>query len=179
MNEPNWNKLVFFDTETTSINPNYIISIAYIAFENGKRTGYGEIICNPCYPIDPNASKVNGFTDEMVKDKPLFSEEWPKISKYFEDAIWIGHNSGFDLRAVSLEANRYGIDLPNHWNIDTLKNAKRIIPKKEVLNYKLETLCNHFNITLDNYHNSLTDTYACLKVYNELVRLSNGNLLVE
>lgn len=179
MTEPNWNKLVFFDTETVSINPNFIISLAYIAYEDGKRTGYGEIICNPDYPINPEASKVNGFTDEMVADKPLFDEQWPTVEKYFSDAIWIGHNIGFDVRAVRREAKRYEIDLPQHWTLDTLKNARLIIPKSEVENYKLETLCNHFNITLDNYHNSLIDTYACLRVYNELVRLSNGNLLVE
>ena len=51
MSQPNYNKLVFFDTETVDINPNYIISLAYIAYENGKRVDKGMIICNPNYPI--------------------------------------------------------------------------------------------------------------------------------
>ena len=32
MNQPNYDKLVFFDTETTGFKPPYIISIAYVAY---------------------------------------------------------------------------------------------------------------------------------------------------
>ena len=34
---PNYNRILAFDTETVSIKPNYIISLAYIFFENGKK----------------------------------------------------------------------------------------------------------------------------------------------
>ena len=54
-------------------------------YENGKRKNYGYVICNPDYPISPGASRVNGFTDESVADKPLFSEIWPDIKEYFEN----------------------------------------------------------------------------------------------
>ena len=69
-----YSKLLFFDTETVAISPKYIISIAYILYENGKRKDYGYVICNPDYPISPGASRVNGFTNENVANKPLFNE---------------------------------------------------------------------------------------------------------
>ena len=47
MATPNYNKLVFFDTETTSISPNYIVTLAYIAVENNKIVKRGMITCNP------------------------------------------------------------------------------------------------------------------------------------
>lgn len=177
-----YNKLVFFDTETTSISPPYIISLAYIAFQNGKKVSKGQIICNPDYPINPEASKVNGFTDDMVKDKPFFNEEWGKIKRYFENAIWIGHNSSnFDWRALKTEAQRYGITMPNHLDCDTLKNAKRLIPKDKVENYKLETLIDFFkvNVKSKDFHSADFDTWACMKIYNKLVELADGNLLIE
>lgn len=64
MSSPNYNKLCFFDTETVGLRPNYIISMAFIVFENGKKIADDMIVCNPDYPISPEASKTNGFTDE-------------------------------------------------------------------------------------------------------------------
>ena len=39
MDNINYNKLVFVDTETVGFKPPYIISIGFIAYENGKRIG--------------------------------------------------------------------------------------------------------------------------------------------
>ena len=49
----------------------------------------------------------------------------------------------------------------------------------QVINYKLGTLCEFFNIKLSNWHHADADTEACMKVFNELVKLSNGNLEIE
>lgn len=179
MSQPNYNKLVFFDTETVDINPNYIISLAYIAYENGKRVDKGMIICNPNYPISEQASAVNGFTNENVAKEPLFPEHWEKIKCYFEDAILIGHNCSFDIRALRTEFQRYNITPPNFYSCCTCLNAKKIIDKSKVKNYKLGTLCEYFGITLDNWHSADADTLAALRIYNELVKLSGGHLDVK
>ena len=181
--EPNYNKLCVYDTETTGISPNYIISLAYIAVENNKIVDKGMIICNPDYPISEGASKVNGFTYENTKDKPLVPEEWEKIKHHFEDAILIAHNSSFDVRALNLEFERYHLPKPEFYVCDTCANAKKLIKKGtaegQVINYKLGTLCEFFNIKLSNWHHADADTEACMKVFNELVKLSNGNLEIE
>lgn len=179
MSSPNYNKLCFFDTETVSINPNYIISLAYIAYEDGRRVAKDMILCNPDYPINPAASKVNGFTNEMVADYPYFPSQWEKIKEHFENAILVRHNVGFDIRAIQREFNRYDIDPPHYWTCDTLENAKLLIPKKNVANYKLGTLCEYFGIKLENWHEADADTLRCLKVFNELVKLSDGHLSVK
>ena len=78
MATPNYNKLLFYDTETVGIKPPYIISLGYILCENNKIVKRDIIKCNPKYHISEGASKVNGFTDDMVKDWPTFEEEWPR-----------------------------------------------------------------------------------------------------
>ena len=177
---PNFNRLCFFDTETVGLRPNYIISMAYIFFENGKKVKEDCIIANPDYPISPEASAVNGFTNENTKDYPKFNEIWPTIKEYFEDSIWIMHNSPFDKRALYTEFERYNIDIPESFYVcDTLENAKKIISKEEVPNYKLGTLCNYFNIKLDRAHEADADTLACMRLYNKLVKLSNGDLIIK
>lgn len=177
--QPNYNKIVFFDTETVGLRPNYIVSIAYIAYINGKREKAGYLICNPDYPIGVQASKVNGFTNKDVEDEPLFYDRWSEIRAYFEDAIWIGHNVKFDESAIVLECKRYNIPIPKHWTLCTCDNAKQLISKKEVENHKLNTLCDYFGIEFHNHHTASFDTVACMKIYNKLVELSGGNLIVK
>lgn len=138
------------------------------------------IVCNPDYPISEAASKVNGFTNENVKDKPLFPEEWKKIKHYFEDAIVIRHNVSFDLKALNLEFNRYNIKKPDFYSCDTCANAKKLIKKGteegQVINHKLGTLCDFFGINLENAHQADADTLGCMRVFNKLVALSDGKL---
>lgn len=178
MNQPNYDKLVFFDTETTGFKPPYIISIAYVAYERGRRTQAQYLVCNPEWPIAPGASKVNGFTRENTQDKPAFPRIWQDMREAFEDAIWIGHNVPFDCKALGTTLDRYDLEMPDYWYCDTVENARLLVPKTEVKNYKLGTLCEHFGIELRDWHTANADTMACLKLYNKLVGLCDGEMVV-
>lgn len=175
----NFNKLVFFDTETTGLKMPYIISIAYIIYIDGKLQKSRYIICNPDYPIDPGASKVNGFYNKDLKDKPLFIDFWEEIYEDFKDAIWVGHNVNYDKKAMIKTCERYNLELPDYKICCTYRNAKKLIDSQNVKNYKLNTLCDYFNIEFHNHHTASFDTVACLKIYNELVKISKGNLIIE
>ena len=155
-----YDKIVFYDTETTGLLPNnYIVTLAYIYCEKGKEPVVGQVKCNPNYPISSAASKVNGITNEMAKDWPLFAEVWPQIEPYFRDSVWIGYNSDrFDWQGVRLELKRYGCKEPHHWNLDVLDIAKAMVPSTVVANHKLITMCKHFGIEGENFHTSDFDT---------------------
>lgn len=178
MEQPNYNKIVVFDTETTGMSPPYLVSLAFRCYENSKLIKKDYIIVNPKYPISPGASKVNGFTDEQVMNYPDFKEQWENIKEYFENAILIAHNISFDKRVLLTEFARYNIEVPTFWTCDTLENAKMLVPKKQVNNYKLGTLCDYFGFPIDRWHEADADCYFCLKVFNKLVQLSNGQLIV-
>ena len=165
------NKIIMFDTETVGLKPNYIISLGYRYFERGKKPIFGEIRCNPDYFIPEAATKVNGFTNEMVKDWPLFVDKWYEIEPLFRDSLWLGHNLKFDSSAVMLEASRYGFKIPHHYDIDTLEIAKKMIPKGTTANYKLGTLCEYFDIKAEeeNYHSADFDIWATDKLFRKLL----------
>ena len=170
-----YNKGVFFDTETTDIKNNYIISLSYRVYERDKDPIIGEILCNPCYPINPAASKINGFTNESVKDYKTFDEQWPTIEPYFRDAIWFGHNVSFDARALALEFKRYDIKTPHHYLVDTLAVARNMLVKgTDVKDHKLITLCDYFNLHIDpnKFHGSAYDIEMTDMIYRELRRLN-------
>ena len=175
----NFNKIVFFDTETTGLRVPYIISLAYIVYQDRKRVGGDYIICNPDYPIDPGASKVNGFYNKQLLNYPLFDKLWKEIKGDFEDALWVGHNVSYDEKALLMSLKRYGLEVPNHRLCCTCDNAKKLIPKTRIKNYKLDTLCDYFDIHFENHHTATFDTVACLKIFNELVKLSDGNLIIK
>lgn len=174
-----YDKKVFVDTETTGLFDPKMVSIAFIAYNGTERTGTGYYIMNPEGHIEESASKVNGFYDEDVKDKPLFSDIWPQISKYFEDALWCAHNSKFDEKVIINSLKRYNFPLPNYNTFCTCENAKRIIPKSEIKNYKLDTLCNYFNIEFKNHHTASFDTVACMRIFNKIVQLNPKDFLIK
>lgn len=174
---PNYNKLVIGDTETTGFKENRIVSIAILVYENGKKIADKYILVNPQTQIESGASKVNGITYDTVKNCPTFDEVWEEIKDYMTDSVWIFHNAKYDANKVIYpELKRYHIPIPNHAVCCTLENAKRLIPKAEVANYKLGTLLEHFGYILENAHSADADTWGCMKLYNQLVKLSDGNL---
>lgn len=165
------NKVCLFDTETVGVRPNYIISLSFRYYEKGKSPIEGEILCNPDYYISPEASAVNGFTNEQVKQWPTFAEQWNEVEPYFRDAVWIGHNLPFDARALRLEFSRYCLPEPHHYEVDTLSIAKNLLKKGiDVENHKLITLCKHFKFDLEEekLHGSAYDIYMTDKLYRAL-----------
>ena len=96
------------------------------------------------------------------------------------DSIWIFHNANYDANKVIYpELQRYDLEIPNHLLCCTLENARNLIPKSEVPNYKLSTLLEHFGYKLENAHSADADTWGCMKLYNQLVKISDGNLIVK
>lgn len=178
MNEINYNRLFIADTETTRFLENRIVSLAYIYCENGKRIAQDYILVNPQAKIEEGASKVNGITYDKIKNCPTFDKVWESISAYMTNSVWVFHNSNYDeLKVIIPELKRYNIPVPSHRVCCTLENAKLLIPKKEVKNYKLGTLCEYFGIDLgDRFHEADFDTEACARIFNRLIRISNGNL---
>lgn len=176
-----FDKLIFFDVESTGFKENRIVSIGLLYYENGKLKTKKNITINPNTQIEIGASKVNGFTNDMVKDKPTFDEIWDEIKQYFEDTTWIGHNVKYDNKCILGELKRYKLQVPKHDTLCTMENAKILIPKTKIKNYKLDTVAQYFgiNFTEEQHHDAFFDTIAAMRIYNKLVELSDGDLVIK
>jgi DNA polymerase III epsilon subunit-like protein len=162
-----------FDTETNGLITKEIISLSYLYFEGKELKKAGYEVMNPMVKIEPAASRVNGFYDEDVKDKPTFEEIWKNIKDYFIDSVWVCQNTPFDAKAVSSDLERYKLPIPHHYELDTCAIAKQMIKRgEEIKNHKLATLCEYFGYSFEGYHSADVDTYACMKVYNSLINLN-------
>ena len=176
----NYNNLTFIDFETTGFKENAPVSLAIINFQNAKKNKQIYEIINPETEIELGAQNVHGISLEEAKKHLSFNQLWPSISQLFENCIICAHNTSYDVFKVLIPTlKKYNLSLPTNFYVcDTLENAKKLIPKSEVPNYRLGTMCEYFGIKLDNWHSADADTLACVKVFNKLVKLSNGDLII-
>lgn len=102
------------DTETTGlvIGKDRIIEFGATLFRNRRITGRGRFLCNPGIPIDPDAQKVHGISNERVQNCPTFADLLPRIRDNYERAgLIVGFNSNrFDNQMIDAEAARVGSD---------------------------------------------------------------------
>lgn len=170
------------DFETTGFKSPGVVSLAIIFYENGKKKYQSYNIVNPEKEIEYGAYKTHGITQEEAKGHGNFAWLWEEIKDYFNDSIVIAHNCKFDFKSVLIpNLKRYNLEIPkNIYALDTLENAKNLIPKSEIENYKLNILSDYLGLNFDEskHHDALIDTSILPKIYNKLVKLSYGNLII-
>lgn len=175
--------MIFLDFETTGLKNPAPVSLCIMFYENGKKKYQSYEIINPEKEIEYGAFKTHGISQEEAKEHYPFPILWEEIGKYFENSIVIGHNVRYDFCFTLLPTlKRYNLRIPEEINVlDTLENAKKLISKTEIKNYKLNTLCDYLNIKFDEetqHHSAFWDTFVLPKIYNKLVKLSHGDLII-
>ncbi|OPZ77962.1 MAG: exonuclease I [Alphaproteobacteria bacterium ADurb.Bin438] len=106
--------------------------------------------------------------------------KWDKTDKF----QFIGYNSRFDedfLRQFFINnadndkdkmyGNGYGCYFYTP-SLDVMQMAalKLMDNRKDLINFKLETVCNYFGITEENWHDAKADIRATKKLFKELLR---------
>ena len=104
----------FFDLETTGVNPSTdrIVQICIVKTDiNLNILDKKNLMFNPLIPIPKEATNAHGITDEMVKDKPTFTQYAGKIFEYFGTSDYLaGFNSKqFDTPLLYEEFARCGL----------------------------------------------------------------------
>ena len=84
-----------------------------------------QTLVNPGRSISPGAARVNGLTDEQVRQAPPFSEIAPDLLVLLDGAVLVCHNAPFDLSFLEAELARLGRSCQPAGVIDTLDIARR------------------------------------------------------
>lgn len=186
----NKNKICIFDTETTNIPKNVkrnnifkhmnIIELGYIIVDNDLNIlkEYNSLIKGNFKEKDIS-TEITGITKEdTIKNGKSFEVVIKEFIKDIKDcSIIIAHNIFFDFKMILKELKYY--NKKNYINIflskirlcSYLDIFKKEINKKEIKNYKLETIYNY--LIKDNYiqtHRALDDVYMiykCLLIFKE------------
>lgn len=121
-------KLLFFDTETTSIKPGSICQLSYITVDASTKPQIttGKNFFFTVDEMDPSAQEIHGFSLEKLyelSNGQYFEDLVPEFLNDFMTADFlIGHNVNFDVRFLKHE---------------TIIFRRGFLPKKCFLHYGL------------------------------------------
>lgn len=122
---------IFFDLETTGVDvsKDRICELSAIKTDlNLKILEKKTVLINPCVTIPEEATKIHGISNEMVKDKPTFSQYSKALYSYFQGSILAGYNiKRFDIPLLVEEFLRCGLDL----QISEVIDCYEIVIKRE------------------------------------------------
>ena len=121
--------LVFFDVETTGLNPHEkdaICEIGAVKMKEDVIVDTFQTLINPKREIPHYVSSIHHIYDEDVKDAPYFEDIADKFLDFLKDSIICGYNLSFDLNFLNKELERIKYPLlENFPTIDVLKMARR------------------------------------------------------
>lgn len=157
---------VVIDTETTglSASSDRICQLSAILFVDGEPVKAFDTFLNPRKKMDPEATEVNGITDEMLADAPTIDEVASSFLEFIGDRPIVGYNLIFDLKFLYCS----GIDiLQKRKFFDACQLARKVYDGP--IDYKLSTVSEYCGIFCDA-HNSLSDCWATGQLFLKEVR---------
>lgn len=122
-----------------------------------------EWVLNPEMPIDPGASEVHGYTNEMVADKPTFKQVAIQVHNELQDceALVTYNGNKFDIPMLHSEFGRAGIewDYKQLHFIDVFGMVQQLHPRNLSAMYKHYT-----GGDLESAHDAGADVQATIQI---------------
>ncbi len=164
---------VVFDLETTgfSADKDSIIEIGAVKLKDGNISERFGTFVNPQRPIPGNITELTGIDDAMVLDAPDIDTAVRQFYDFIGDAVLVAHNARFDVSFLKNAAERAGLEY-SFASLDTLELSRALV--SDIKNYKLDTLCKHFEVKLGNHHRAVDDAGATAEICLKLFELLEG-----
>jgi DNA polymerase-3 subunit epsilon len=182
-------KVLWFDLETTGTNPDIhgIIQFAGLTEIDGLVVESFEIRMQPHdgAVIENEALEVSGTSREDLATFTLHEEAYRQIdaflsrhvSRYDRDDKFYpaGYNVRFDLDFLGRMFRRYdqyGLGSFINWRFidpQPLLNLMEYMGVVSLPNHRLQTVCDHFGVKLDNAHDAMADITATRALMHRLL----------
>ena len=160
------NRLIFYDLETTGVDP-----INDEIIEIGAKDNYGNIyekLINPNKEIPMKIEKLTGITNNKIKYRNSLEQSYNNIEELFnfdnKNIYLIAHNGdNFDYKFLSKHFNiKYKC-------IDTLTLFRKLLPCQR--SHSIKSLCEIYNIDCTKHHRALEDVIILEKLYYKALEL--------
>jgi DNA polymerase-3 subunit epsilon len=163
---------IVLDTETTGLEPEQghrIIEIGCVELIDRRLSGrHFQQYLRPDRQSDPAAFAVHGISDEILADKPRFSEVAEEFLAFIDGAELIIHNAPFDVGFLDHEIRRLGDPqrpIASYCRVlDTLALARELHPGQR---NSLDALCKRYEVdnSARELHGALLDAEILAEVY--------------
>jgi DNA polymerase-3 subunit epsilon len=163
------NKYVICDIEATGLDKDRdLIEIALITWENGHVIEVYQTLINPLRSIPEFISNLTSISNRSLQAAPKFYELADAIRVRLEGAIFVSHNTDFDLGLLQKKYQDMGQELKLK-SFCTLKVSQEEIPGLQ--NYNLDALCSFFDIKILQRHTAVGDAMATMELFKKLMQL--------
>lgn len=162
---------VVLDTETTGLEVekgHRIIEVGCVELVNRRRSPrHFHVFVNPEREVDEGAREVHGISNQMLADKPRFSDVVDEFLEFVDGAELIIHNADFDVGFVNRELSLAGLEtrIEDRCSVlDTLGLARQLHPGQR---NSLDALCKRYEVdnTSRELHGALLDAQLLAEVY--------------
>lgn len=163
---------IAFDVETTGLSAIAckLVELSAVRFRlSGSEMEIFSHLINPECEIPPEVTRIHGITDEMVKDALTNKEVIPLFLEFIGDrpCVLVAHNAPFDVGFLKVAVARLGIDVPPITVLDTLNLSRCLVDG--VVDYKLKTLAQHFEVVDGDYHRALADSHHVRHIFGKIM----------
>ncbi len=152
---------IAIDFETSGYRPHDACAVGMVRVRDGQ-------ICDSFYSlIRPKSRKVfftevHGLTWDMLKNQPSFSEIWPQMAAFIQDAThFIAHNASFDKRVLHGSCKYIEASPPSLPFACTLQLSRKHL---KLPSHRLSAVCQHFGISFTHHH-ALEDALAAAQIF--------------
>jgi len=159
----------FIDVETTGLshqNGDRVCELAVLRCRLGKRGRLFHTLINPLCPVSCGAMRVNGITNEMLHDAPIFETIADDFLSFISNSVIVVHNAPFDINFLKMEMGRIGKFFPQNHIIDTLYLSRRYYSFRS---NSLPNLAWELGIKSDKFHRALADVHTTRKVFESFL----------
>ena len=191
-NPSDYSDLIYFDFETTGLNPYHdkIIEYAFIQEEDEtydindkdsyKNNTYITELINPNQKFEKKISEITGIHPDELEIQETIEKELPNIMKFInydmntKHIYLVAHNcDSFDKLFLFEAIKKYNksdkhkhIEYKHINFIDSLNLCKKLLP--DIKSYSLKNITKHFNIN-PGTHRAMSDTIALRELYHHLI----------
>jgi DNA polymerase-3 subunit epsilon len=163
------------DLETTGgdRNNDMITEIGAVKVRGGECLATFQTLVNPGRAIPPRISVLTGLTDALVYPAPHIDAVLGSLVDFIGDAVFVGHNVGFDLAFIRTALERDGRSTIAPVVVDTAALARRLV-RDEVPDCRLSTLASRFRLDHRPTHRALDDALATTDLLHLLLERAAG-----
>lgn len=154
---------IAMDFETANYQKHSACSLALVMVRNSQIVGEYYTLIQPETSFAWKNIQIHGIRPEMVEKSPKFPEVWEIIQQYYNlNSLIVAHNASFDTGVLAGCLDYYGLEKTNYLSLCTVRTSRKLYP--EFANHRLNTVCKHLEIPLENHHDALEDSRACAKI---------------
>ncbi|MBI4402575.1 MAG: 3'-5' exonuclease [Deltaproteobacteria bacterium] len=170
---------VVFDFETTGLSPwagDEVIEIGALKIFGNEidETAVFHSLVNPKRPISPEASAINGITNEMVANAPTINEVFPTFLDFVGSAWLVAQNAKFDMGFLTKYLVTFNLSRKLEV-YDTMIFSRRAFPREHQHNLDMISKRLGLQIAKAERHRSLGDVKLTAKAFIALREMLGNN----